>query len=158
LFLFEKARRTRDIDSVWKFPFTSPSPAGFHEVSTEDAQAEHIRGQRKKDVDYHKENENQYDTFHETERRLKLKTEKKHVSVVAQVSKTNGSLATRKRGVLGPPAPSVTNNELKKLTKLTAAQQDAQSLQGTCQHASLARRRLGSPPTHSYADSNDWDS
>jgi pre-mRNA-splicing factor CDC5/CEF1 len=128
----KKSRRTRDIDLGVEIPFHKPAPAGFHDVSTEDAQAEHIRGQRKKDVDYHKVNENQYrsrdreaaQAQKREEARLRALERSNMDYVVAQVSKTNDPLATRKRGVLELPAPSVTDTELKKLAKLTAAQQD----------------------------------
>jgi pre-mRNA-splicing factor CDC5/CEF1 len=128
----KKARRTRDIDLGVEIPFHKPAAAGFHDVSTEDAQAEHIRGQRKKDVDYHKVNENQYrsrdreaaQAQKREEARLRALERSNMEYVVAQVSKTNDPLATRKRGVLELPAPCVTDTELKKLAKLTAAQQD----------------------------------
>ena len=128
----KKARRSRDIDLGVEIPFHKPSPAGFHDVSSEDAQAERIRDARLKDVDYHKVNENQYRTRDREaaqaqkreEARLRALERSNMEYVVAQVSKTNDPLATRKRGVLELPAPSVTDAELKKLAKLTAAQQD----------------------------------
>ena len=128
----KKARRTRDIDLGVEIPFHKPAPAGFHDVSSEDAQAERIRADRLKDVDYQKVNENHYRTRdHEAaqaqrkeEARLRALERSNMEYVVAQVSKANDPLATRKRGVLELPAPTVTDTELKKLAKLTAAQQD----------------------------------
>ncbi len=127
----KKARRSRDIDLGVEIPFHKPAPAGFHDVSSEDAMAEHARSRRLKEVDYKKINENQYrsrdreakQAQKREEARLRQLERSNMDYVVAQVSKTNDPLATRKRGALELPAPTVSDAELKKLAKLMAAQQ-----------------------------------
>ena len=126
-----RARRSRDIDLGVEIPFHKPAPAGFHGVSTEDAVAEHVRARRLKEVDYKQINENQYrsrdreakQAQKREEARLRQLERSNMEYVVAKVSKTNDPLATRKRGALELPAPTVTDAELSKLAKLTAAQQ-----------------------------------
>ena len=105
----KKARRSRDIDLGVEIPFHKPAPAGFHDVSSEDAMAEHVRSRRFKEVDYKKINENQYrsrdreakQAQKREEARLRQLERSNMDYVVAQVSKTNDPLGDTKARCLG---------------------------------------------------------
>lgn len=122
-------KKNRDIDLGVEIPFHKPAPAGFHDVSNEDARAEQIRTKRLHSVDFQKLNETQYRSRDRAAAQAKKREDARLRSLersnmqyaVAQVSKKNDPLATRKRRVLELPAPTVTDQELGHLSKLQAA-------------------------------------
>lgn len=124
-------RKSRDIDLGVEIPFHKPAPVGFHDTSAEAARGEAIRQKRLKSVDYKQVNENQYRTRDREAAQAKKREqarlralEKSNMQyVVAQVSKENDPLETRKRGKLELPAPAVSDQELGQLAKLQANQQ-----------------------------------
>ena len=119
-----------------EIPFHKPAPAGFHSTVSEDRQAETIRNQRLKDVDYRRLTEKQYRS-RDRERKEKQRREEARLRslersnmqyVVAEVSKRNDPLAIRKRGVLQMPAPSVGDEELRRVAK--AGEEERSALAG----------------------------
>jgi len=118
-------RRNRDIDLGVEIPFHKPAPSGFHSTAGEDAAAESIRNQRLKDVDYRRLTEAQYrsrdreakERQRREEARLRSLERSNMQYVVAEVSKRNDPLATRKRGVLTMPEPTVDEEELRRVAK-----------------------------------------
>lgn len=123
-------KRRRQIDYGVEIPFHKPAPAGFHSTAEEDERADVQRSKRLKEIDFKKINEAQYRARDRDEKSAKKKEEarlraleKSNMQyVVAEVSKKNDPIAARKRGVLSMPAPSVTDEELEKVAKLTKEQ------------------------------------
>ena len=128
-------KRNRDIDLGVEIPFHKPAPAGFHDVTSEDARAESIRAKHLKQIDFKKINESAYrsrdkeaaDAKKREEARLRTLEKSNMQYAVAQVSKKNDPLNLRKRGQLKLPAPTVTDQELGQMAKLeqSAARADA---------------------------------
>lgn len=104
-------RSIRDIDLGVEIPFHKPAPSGFHNTRDEDTKAESIRNQRLKDVDYKRLNESAYrardreakERQRREEARLRSLERSNMQYVVAEVSKRNDPIASRKRGVLTMP-------------------------------------------------------
>ncbi len=123
-------KRKRQIDYGVEIPFHKPAPAGFHSTAEEDERADVQRSKRLKEIDFKKINEDQYRARDRDEKNAQKKEEarlraleKSNMQyVVAEVSKKNDPIAARKRGVLSMPAPSVTDEELEKVAKLTKEQ------------------------------------
>ena len=123
-------KRRREIDYGVEIPFHKPAPAGFHSTAEEDERADVQRSKRMKEIDFKKINEAQYRSRERDEKNAKKKEEarlraleKSNMQyVVAEVSKKNDPTAARKRGVLSMPAPSVTDEELEKVAKITKDQ------------------------------------
>jgi len=123
-------KRKRQIDYGVEIPFHKPAPAGFHSTSEEDERADGQRAKRMKEIDFKKINEAQYrardrdqkNAQKKEEARLRALEKSNMQYVVAEVSKRNDPIAARKRGVLSMPAPSVTDEELEKVAKLTKEQ------------------------------------
>ena len=123
-------KRRREIDYGVEIPFHKPAPAGFHSTAEEDERADAQRSKRLKNIDFKKINEDQYRSRDRDEKNARKKEEarlraleKSNMQyVVAEVSKKNDPIAARKRGVLSMPAPSVTDEELEKVAKITREQ------------------------------------
>jgi len=123
-------KRRRQIDYGVEIPFHKPAPAGFHSTAEEDERADVQRSKRLKEIDFKKVNEAQYrardreqkNAQKKEEARLRALEKSNMQYVVAEVSKKNDPIAARKRGVLSMPAPSVTDEELEKVAKLTKEQ------------------------------------
>ncbi len=123
-------KRRREIDYGVEIPFHKPAPAGFHATSEEDERADVQRSKRLKEIDFKKINEAQYrsrdrdqkNAQKKEEARLRALEKSNMQYVVAEVSKKNDPTAARKRGVLSMPAPSVTDEELEKVAKITKEQ------------------------------------
>jgi pre-mRNA-splicing factor CDC5/CEF1 len=123
-------KRRREIDYGTEIPFHKPAPAGFHSTGEEDERADIQRSKRMKEIDFKKINEAQYRSRDREEKSAQRKEEarlraleKSNMQyVVAEVSKKNDPIAARKRGILSMPAPSVTDEELEKVAKLTKEQ------------------------------------
>jgi len=123
-------KRRREIDYGVEIPFHKPAPAGFHSTADEDERADIERSKRLKDIDFKKINEAQYRARDRDEKNAKKKEEarlraleKSNMQyVVAEVSKKNDPVSARKRGILTMPAPSVTDEELEKVAKITKDQ------------------------------------
>lgn len=122
-----KAKRgRREIDYGVEIPFHKPAPAGFHSTADEDRMADEQRRKRLKQIDFQKINESQYRSRDREEKNAKKREEARLRNlersnmqyVVAQVSKKNDPISARKRGVLSMPAPSVSDVELEKVSKL----------------------------------------
>jgi pre-mRNA-splicing factor CDC5/CEF1 len=123
-------KRRRQIDYGVEIPFHKPAPAGFHSTAEEDVRADEQRKKRMKEIDFKKINEAQYRSRDRDEKNAQKKEEarlraleKSNMQyVVAEVSKKNDPVAARKRGVLSMPAPSVTDEELEKVAKISKEQ------------------------------------
>ncbi len=123
-------KRRREIDYGVEIPFHKPAPAGFHSTAEEDERADVQRTKRLKEIDFKKINEAQYRARDRDEKNARKKEEarlraleKSNMQyVVAEVSKKNDPTGARKRGVLSMPAPSVTDEELEKVAKITKDQ------------------------------------
>jgi len=123
-------RRRKEIDLGVEIPFHKPAPAGFHSTADEDERADERRRKRMKDIDFKKINEQQYRARDRDEKNAQKKEEARLRAlersnmqyVVAQVSKKNDATAARKRGILSMPEPSITDNDLEKVAKLTKEQ------------------------------------
>ena len=141
----QKAKAKREIDLGVEIPFHKPAPAGFHDVSGEDAKAESIRQKRLKDVDFQKVNENQYRTRdreaaaarkrEEARLRILEQSNEKYASAAAAAKKEEEEILVRPRGTLNLPAPTVSDNELSQLAKIqqqqgSSAAESADSLGG----------------------------
>ena len=126
-------RRNRDIDLGVEIPFHKPAPAGFHSTEDEDLTAERIRNQRLRDVDFRRLNEANYrsrdreakERQKREEARLRSLERSNMQYVVAEVSKRNDPIATRKRGVLTMPEPAVGDDELRRVAKLGEEEREA---------------------------------
>ncbi|KAL9190956.1 hypothetical protein ACHAXT_000662 [Thalassiosira profunda] len=126
-------KKNRDIDLGVEIPFHKPAPSGFHSTRDEDARAEGIRNQRLKDVDYRRITEAQYrsrdreakERQRREEARLRSLERSNMQYVVAEVSKRNDPIATRKRGALSLPAPTVGDEELRRAGKAGAEERAA---------------------------------
>jgi pre-mRNA-splicing factor CDC5/CEF1 len=127
-------KRKQEIDLGVEIPFHKPAPAGFHDVSTEDARAEAVRIQRWKEVDYKKINEQQYRTrdreaaraAKREEQRLKI-LEQSNEKYAQQKKDIDEDVPARPRGMLKLPAPTVTDSELTELAKLQRQHTEEQS-------------------------------
>ncbi|KAL7547758.1 hypothetical protein ACHAWF_011036 [Thalassiosira exigua] len=126
-------RGRREIDLGVEIPFHKPAPAGFHETRGEDDRAEAIRNRRLKDVDYKRVTEAQYQS-RDREKKEKQRREEARLRslersnmqyVVAEVSKRNDPLATRKRGVLSMPEPTIGDDELRRVGKASQEEREA---------------------------------
>ncbi len=123
-------RARREIDLGVEIPFHKPAPAGFHSTAEEDERADEQRRKRMKDINFQKINEQQYRSRDRDEKNAQKREEARLRNlersnmqyVVAQVSKKNDPTSARKRGVLSMPAPSITDEELEKVAKLTKEQ------------------------------------
>ena len=126
-------KKLRDIDLGVEIPFHKPAPAGFHSTRDEDHRAEGILNQRLKDVDYKRIHEMQYRARdreakeHERREEARLRSlERSNMQyVVAEVSKRNDPIATRKRGVLTMPEPAVKDEELRRVAKASEEEKEA---------------------------------
>ncbi|KAL7526283.1 hypothetical protein ACHAXR_003404, partial [Thalassiosira sp. AJA248-18] len=126
-------RKMRDIDLGVEIPFHKPAPAGFHSTSGEDTRAETIRNQRLKDVDYKRLNEAAYrsrdreakERQRREEARLRSLERSNMQYVVAEVSKRNDPIASRKRGVLSMPEPTIGEEELRRVGKASEEEREA---------------------------------
>mmetsp|Transcript_2945 Transcript_2945/g.6273 ORF Transcript_2945/g.6273 Transcript_2945/m.6273 type:complete len:907 (-) Transcript_2945:1027-3747(-) len=126
-------RKSRDIDLGVEIPFHKPAPAGFHSTREEDDRAEGIRNQRLKDVDYKRIHEMQYrardkeakEREKREEARLRSLERSNMQYVVAEVAKRNDPIATRKRGVLSMPDPTIRDEELRRVAKASEEEKDA---------------------------------
>ena len=127
-------KRLRDIDLGVEIPFHKPAPAGFYSTGDEDERAEGIRNQRLKDVDYKRINEMQYrqrdreakERQKREEARLRSLERSNMQYVVAEVAKRNDPIASRKRGVLNMPEPTIADDELRRVAK--ASEEERQAL------------------------------
>lgn len=123
-------KRRREIDYGVEIPFHKPAPAGFHSTAEEDEIADMQRSKRLKEIDFKKINEDQYRSRDRDEKnarkreeaRLRALEKSNMQYVVAEVSKKNDPTAARKRGILSMPAPSVTDEELEKVAKISKEQ------------------------------------
>ena len=126
-------KRLRDIDLGVEIPFHKPAPAGFHATGDEDERAESIRNQRLKDVDYKRIHEMQYrqrdreakERQKREEARLRSLERSNMQYVVAEVAKRNDPIASRKRGVLNMPEPTIADDELRRVAKASEEERDA---------------------------------
>ncbi|KAL7572003.1 hypothetical protein ACA910_001658 [Epithemia clementina (nom. ined.)] len=135
--LSEKARTTsqkrmRDIDLGVEIPFHKPAPAGFHDVSSEDARAEAIRQKRWKAVDYNQINQQQY----KTRDREAAQLEKREQARLRMLEQSNDKYAaaaqqqdetpSRPRVALQLPAPGISERDRREYEKLELQQQRTQ--------------------------------
>ncbi|KAL7446949.1 hypothetical protein ACHAXM_010692 [Skeletonema potamos] len=126
-------KRLRDIDLGVEIPFHKPAPAGFHATGDEDQRAESARNQRLKDVDYKRIHEMQYrqrdreakERQKREEARLRSLERSNMQYVVAEVAKRNDPIASRKRGVLTMPEPTITDDELRRVAKASEEEKEA---------------------------------
>lgn len=126
-------KKMRDIDLGVEIPFHKPAPSGFHSTAGEDEKAESIRSQRLKDVDYKRIHEMQYrardrenkERQKREEARLRSLERSNMQYVVAEVSKRNDPIATRKRGVLDMPEPTIGEEELRRVAKASEEEREA---------------------------------
>ena len=126
-------KRLRDIDLGVEIPFHKPAPAGFHATGDEDERAEMARNQRLKDVDYKRINEMQYrqrdreakERQKREEARLRSLERSNMQYVVAEVAKRNDPIASRKRGVLSMPEPTMADDELRRVAKASEEEKEA---------------------------------
>ena len=135
--LSEKARttaqkRSRDIDLGVEIPFHKPAPAGFHDVSSEDARAESIRRKRWKSVDYNQINKQQYKTRDREAAQLQKREqarlrllEQSNDKYAAAVSKQQAAddIPSRPRVALQLPAPGISERDRREYEKLEQQQQ-----------------------------------
>lgn len=130
-----RGRKGRDIDLGVEIPFHKPAPSGFHATREEDDKAEKLRNQRLKDVDYRRVTESQ---THARDREAKERQKREESRlrslersnmqyVVAEVSKRNDPLASRKRGILSMPEPTIGDDELRRVAKAGDEENDAMS-------------------------------
>ena len=120
-----RGRRGRDIDLGVEIPFHKPAPSGFHGTRDEDAKAETLRNQRLKDVDYRRVTESQgrardreaKERQKREESRLRSLERSNMQYVVAEVSRRNDPIASRKRGTLSMPDPTIGDDELRRVAK-----------------------------------------
>ena len=120
-----RGRRGRDIDLGVEIPFHKPAPSGFHGTRDEDAKAETLRNQRLKDVDYRRVTESQgrardreaKERQKREESRLRSLERSNMQYVVAEVSRRNDPIASRKRGALSMPDPTIGDDELRRVAK-----------------------------------------
>lgn len=120
-------KRSREIDLGVEIPFHKPAPAGFHDTTGEKMRSEAIRAKRLKDVDYKKLNEEQYrsrdsEALKEQKReeaRLRALERANMQLSVSEVSKKNDPINARSRGLLKMPEPTVGDNELAEVAKLS---------------------------------------
>jgi pre-mRNA-splicing factor CDC5/CEF1 len=120
-----RGRRGRDIDLGVEIPFHKPAPTGFHGTRDEDATAEALRNQRLKDVDYRRVTESQTrardreakERQKREESRLRSLERSNMQYVVAEVSRRNDPIASRKRGALSMPEPTIGDDELRRVAK-----------------------------------------
>jgi pre-mRNA-splicing factor CDC5/CEF1 len=133
-----RGRKGRDIDLGVEIPFHKPAPSGFHWTRDEDDKAEKLRNQRLKDVDYRRVTESQ---THARDREAKERQKREESRlrslersnmqyVVAEVSKRNDPLASRKRGILSMPEPTIGDDELRRVAKAGDEEHDAMSAVG----------------------------
>jgi pre-mRNA-splicing factor CDC5/CEF1 len=123
-------RARKEIDLGVEIPFHKPAPAGFHSTAEEDAMADEQRRKRMKQIDFKQINEAQYNSRDREEKAAKKREEARLKSlersnmqyVVAQTSKKNDPIATRKRGLLSLPEPTITDTEHEKVAKLASEQ------------------------------------
>lgn len=149
-------RRNRDIDLGVEIPFHKPAPAGFHSTKDEDLDAERIRNQRLRDVDFRRLNEANYrsrdreakERQKREEARLRSLERSNMQYVVAEVSKRNDPIAARKRGVLAMPEPAVADDELRRVAKLGEEEREAAA-------AALAAARAGGATDALLGDYSD---
>jgi len=126
-------KRLRDIDLGVEIPFHKPAPAGFHATGDEDERAESARNQRLKDVDYKRIHEMQYrqrdreakERQKREEARLRSLERSNMQYVVAEVAKRNDPIASRKRGVLNMPEPTIADDELRRVAKASEEEKEA---------------------------------
>ncbi|KAK1744126.1 cell division cycle 5-like protein [Skeletonema marinoi] len=126
-------KRLRDIDLGVEIPFHKPAPAGFHATGDEDERAEIARNQRLKDVDYKRIHEMQYrqrdreakERQKREEARLRSLERSNMQYVVAEVAKRNDPIASRKRGVLNMPEPTIADDELRRVAKASEEEKEA---------------------------------
>ncbi len=126
-------KRLRDIDLGVEIPFHKPAPAGFHATGDEDERAESARNQRLKDVDYKRIHEMQYrqrdreakERQKREEARLRSLERSNMQYVVAEVAKRNDPIASRKRGVLKMPEPTIEDDELRRVAKASEEEKEA---------------------------------
>ena len=126
-------RSIRDIDLGVEIPFHKPAPSGFHSTADEDGRAETIRNQRLKDVDYKRLTEAQYrsrdreakEKQRREEARLRSLERSNMQYVVAEVAKRNDPIASRKRGVLSMPDPTIGEEELRRVGKASEEEREA---------------------------------
>ena len=120
-----RGQRGRDIDLGVEIPFHKPAPSGFHGTRDEDAKAEALRNQRLKDVDYRRVTESQgrardreaKERQKREESRLRSLERSNMQYVVAEVSRRNDPIASRKRGTLSMPDPTIGDDELRRVAK-----------------------------------------
>ncbi|KAL3756579.1 hypothetical protein ACHAWU_001782 [Discostella pseudostelligera] len=119
-------KKARGIDYGVEIPFHKPAPSGFHGTQEEDVRAETLRNQRLKDVDYKRITESQ-SRARDREAKERQKREEARIRslersnmqyVVAEVAKRNDPIASRKRGVLSMPEPTVDDEELRRVAKV----------------------------------------
>lgn len=142
--LSEKARtkaqkRLRDIDLGVEIPFHKPAPAGFHDVSGEDARAEAIRQKRWKAVDYNQINQQQYKTRDREaaqlqkreQNRLRLleQSNDKYAAAAAAQQQVNDTTPSRPRVALQLPTPGISEHDRREYEKIELHQQQQQILQ-----------------------------
>ncbi|KAL3823249.1 hypothetical protein ACHAXA_011094 [Cyclostephanos tholiformis] len=120
-----RGRRGREIDLGVEIPFHKPAPTGFHGTRDEDTKAEALRNQRLKDVDYRRVTESQTrardreakERQKREESRLRSLERSNMQYVVAEVSRRNDPIASRKRGTLSMPEPTIGDDELRRIAK-----------------------------------------
>ena len=105
--LSEKARttaqkRNRDIDLGVEIPFHKPAPAGFHDVSGEDARAEAVRRKRWKSIDYNQINQQQY----KTRDREAAQLQKREQARLRLLEQSNDKYAEQQRKAVVDDTPS----------------------------------------------------
>lgn len=123
-------KKNRGIDYGVEIPFHKPAPSGFHSTQDEDVRAETLRNQRLKDVDYKRITESQ-SRARDREAKERQKREEARIRslersnmqyVVAEVARrndpTSSGIASRKRGVLSMPEPTVDDEELRRVAKV----------------------------------------
>ena len=115
----------REIDLGVEIPFFKPAPAGFHDVSQEQAKTNAIRETRWKQVDLHQVNENRFRT-RDLEEAQQKKREERRLRVLNQVNESyakekaaleEAAMARPARGALQLPEPTLTDSELSELAK-----------------------------------------
>ncbi len=126
-------KKSRGIDYGVEIPFHKPAPSGFHGTQDEDVRAETLRNQRLKDVDYKRITESQ-SRARDREAKERQKREEARIRslersnmqyVVAEVARRNDPIASRKRGVLSMPEPTVDDEELRRVAKVGEEEREA---------------------------------
>jgi pre-mRNA-splicing factor CDC5/CEF1 len=128
-------RSRREIDFGVEIPFHKPAPAGFHSTEEEDTRADKQRSKRRRAIDFKKINESQSRSRDREEKsaqkreenRLRALEKSNMAYVVKEVSKHNDPTAARKRGILSMPQPTITDQELEQVAKLSKEQQAEQA-------------------------------